>query len=77
MISIQRLNDIEAENIYRQILKEADDLPPPGSRGGPDDIAAPVQDAETTIKNLEAQETGLGSQFRSYIMLKQPRCYSY
>ena len=27
----RRLNDIEAENIYRQILKEADDLPPPGS----------------------------------------------
>ena len=25
----RRLNDIEAENIYRQILKEADDLPPP------------------------------------------------
>ena len=23
-----------------------DDLPPPGSRGGPDDIAAPVQSAE-------------------------------
>jgi hypothetical protein len=21
----------------------ADDLPPPGSRGGPDDIAAPIQ----------------------------------
>ena len=30
----------------------ADDLPPPGSRGGPDDIAAPVQSSEETIKNM-------------------------
>ena len=45
----------------------ADDLPPPGSRGGADDIAAPVQDAETTIRNLEAQETGLGKQFENIV----------
>jgi hypothetical protein len=44
-----------------------DDLPPPGSRGGPDDIAAPFQDAETTIKNLEAQEAGLGAQFKNIV----------
>ena len=29
-----------------------DDLPPPGSRGGKDDIAAPVQSSEETIKNM-------------------------
>ena len=29
-----------------------DDMPPPGSRGGPDDIAAPVQSAEETLKNM-------------------------
>jgi hypothetical protein len=29
-----------------------DDLPPPGSRGGPDDIAAPVQSAEETLKDM-------------------------
>ena len=29
-----------------------DDLPPPGSRGGPDDIAAPVQSSEENIKNM-------------------------
>ena len=29
-----------------------DDMPPPGSRGGPDDIAAPVQSSEETIKNM-------------------------
>ena len=34
----------------------ADDLPPPGSRGGPEDIAAPIQSAEETIKNLAKSE---------------------
>jgi hypothetical protein len=43
------------------------DLPPPGSRGGADDIAAPIQDAETTIRNLEAQEAGLGRQFENIV----------
>ena len=32
------------------------ELPPPGSRGGPDDIAAPVASAEETIKNLAKAE---------------------
>ena len=27
-------------------------LPPPGSRGGADDIAAPVQSAEESLKNM-------------------------
>jgi len=48
-------------------LSAFDDLPPPGSRGGADDIAAPVQDAETTIRNLEAQEAGLGAQFKNIV----------
>ncbi len=51
-------------------LSAFDNLPPPGSRGGPDDIAAPFQDAETTIKNLEAQEAGLGSQFKNIVTNK-------
>ena len=34
----------------------ADDLPPPGSRGGADDISAPVVSAEETIKNLAKAE---------------------
>ena len=67
----RRLNDIEAENIYRQILKETDDLPPPGSRGEADDIAAPIQDAETTIRNLEAQDPELASQFRKIVLSNQ------
>jgi hypothetical protein len=29
-----------------------EEMPPPGSRGGKDDIAAPVQSAEETIKNM-------------------------
>jgi len=43
---------------YEKIYKSTDDIPPPGSRGGADDIAAPVQqfsnetDAlETMVKN--------------------------
>ena len=47
-----------------------DDIPPPGSRGEADDIAAPIQDAETTIKNLEAQEAGLGKQFENIVTNK-------
>ena len=31
---------------------QADDMPPPGSRGGPDDIAEPVQSAEEALKNM-------------------------
>ena len=56
------LNDPNKNRFLR-----TDDLPPPGSRGGPNDIAAPVQDAETTIRNLEAQETGLGRQFENIV----------
>ena len=48
----------------------ADDLPPPGSRGGPDDIAAPLQDAETTIKNLQKQDPELAAQFKAMMTNK-------
>jgi len=37
-------------------LRIGDDLPPPGSRGGPDDVAAPIASAEETIKNLAKAE---------------------
>ena len=33
-----------------------DDLPPPGSRGGDEDIAAPVQSSEETLKNMIVAE---------------------
>jgi hypothetical protein len=47
-------------------LRQADDLPPPGSRGGPEDIAAPVQSADETFRNMAKAEvittspTGVG-----------------
>ena len=37
-------------------LKDEVDLPPPGSRGGADDIAQPTVSAEETIKNLAKAE---------------------
>ena len=33
-----------------------DDMPPPGSRGGPDDIAAPVQSAEESLRDMTEAE---------------------
>ena len=33
-------------------LRMGDDLPPPGSRGGPDDIAAPTQSADEAFRNM-------------------------
>ena len=46
------------DNIFNRMqnemkgLKTVDDQPPPGSKGGKDDIAAPVQSAEETLKNM-------------------------
>ena len=48
-----------------------DDLPPPGSRGGKDDIAAPVQSAEETIKNMiEAENKKNIGKMRNRKMVK-------
>jgi hypothetical protein len=51
------------DNIFNKMQNERkglkaidDDLPPPGSRGGPDDIAAPVQSQEETLKNMTEAE---------------------
>jgi hypothetical protein len=38
---------------YENIYKATDDIPPPGSGGGPDDIAAPVQQYTNEIEALE------------------------
>jgi hypothetical protein len=50
----ERLRGTNVDRIKQKIAdkKIDDDLPPPGSRGGPDDIAAPVQSAEETLKNM-------------------------
>jgi hypothetical protein len=56
-----RTRNLDKEGLMS--LRQADnlppgdpDLPPPGSRGGPDDIAAPFASAEETIKNLAKAE---------------------
>jgi hypothetical protein len=47
-----------------------DDLPPPGSRGGPDDIAAPFASADETIANLEKQDPELAAKFKAMMTNK-------
>ena len=67
---VANITDLETgtRNLDAQGLASLrDDLPPPGSRGGADDIAAPVQDAETTIRNLEAQDPELAAQFKAVV----------
>ena len=50
-----------------------DDLPPPGSRGGDEDIAAPVQSQEETLRNiLHHQESETQSQ-QKYLILKEEK----
>ena len=54
-------------------LRAADDLPPPGSRGGPDDIAAPVQSADETFRDMARavdESQGLGQTGRGLESLK-------
>ena len=48
----------------------ADDLPPPGSRGGADDIAAPFVSADETIVNLQKQDPELAAQFKAMMTNK-------
>lgn len=51
-----KASDKDIKDMLRLNIKNIDDLPPPGSRGGLDDIAAPVASAEETIKNLAKSE---------------------
>jgi len=55
----ERLNEIENtpvdEEMADRLIAETD-LPPPGSRGGKDDIAAPVQSQEESMKNMVEAE---------------------
>jgi hypothetical protein len=51
------------DNIFNKMQNEMkglktvdDDLPPVGSRGGPDDIAAPIQSAEESLKDMAEAE---------------------
>tara|TARA_R100000657_G_C4672084_1_gene116822 strand:+ start:250 stop:1659 length:1410 start_codon:yes stop_codon:yes gene_type:complete len=51
---------------FKRILT-GEDLPPPGSRGGADDIAAPVSSAEETIRQLRIQDPDLADQVRKMV----------
>ena len=53
-----RTRNLDKEGLMS--LRMGDDLPPPGSRGGPEDISAPVASAEETITNLAKAPTGEG-----------------
>jgi hypothetical protein len=54
----ERLRGTNTERIKQKIAdkKIDDDLPPLGSRGGPDDIAAPIQSAEESLKDMTEAE---------------------
>ena len=53
-----RLAETNTQRMKQKIAdkKIDDDLPPPGSRGGPDDIAAPVQSAEESLRDMIVAE---------------------
>ena len=57
------VDEIEALQLQ---LKNVD-LPPPGSRGGANDIAAPIQSAEETIRQLRIQDPDLANQVRRMV----------
>ena len=51
--------------------KTDDDLPPPGSRGGKDDIAAPFQSSDESLKNMiEAENKAAAERIRNRKMVK-------
>ena len=57
-----------ADEIIDELARlKGDDLPPPGSRGGADDVAAPVQSTEETLRNLEKQDPELAAQFKKML----------
>ena len=48
-----------------------DNLPPPGSRGGPDDIAAPIQSSDESLKSMiEAENKAAAERIRNKKMVK-------
>ena len=57
------LNDLDEFNVTKDAARAKqliDDQPPPGSRGGKDDIAAPVQSSEESLKNMIEAENKKG-----------------
>ena len=66
-----RTRNLDQEGLMS--LRMGDDLPPPGSRGGPDDIAAPVQSADETFRDMARavdESQGLGQTGRGLESIK-------
>jgi hypothetical protein len=51
-VEIKKMLDKPSKKVMEILDVEGIDLPPPGSRGGPDDIAAPFASAEDTMMEL-------------------------
>ena len=71
-LGIDDLRDPDYEAAVKG-LKEEVDLPPPGSRGGPDDIAAPTQSADEAFRNMAKavdESQGLGQTGRGLESIK-------
>ena len=66
--------DQEGLMSLRSKVDEVDDLPPPGSRGGPEDIAAPVEQGfagfARTIKELAKSDPDLAAQYKTVLTNK-------
>tara|TARA_B100000902_G_scaffold369164_1_gene393128 strand:- start:3228 stop:5096 length:1869 start_codon:yes stop_codon:yes gene_type:complete len=69
MRNIDEAYGVDTKAVNKFMKDEGLDLPPRGSRGGSDDIAAPLQSAEETFRKLEAQGQGdLANQLREAMM---------
>jgi hypothetical protein len=51
-----KASDKDIKDAVRLGITDLDDLPPPGSRGGPKDISAPTQSADETFRNMAKAE---------------------
>ena len=70
------LSDDQARSLGINVPRNIDDIPPPGSRGGPDDIAAPVQSADEVFRNMAQavdESQGLGQTGKGLEALKNVR----
>ena len=69
LASLRQVDEVvdESPAFPSYLTRENIDLPPPGSRGGPDDIAAPFASADETIANLEKQDPELAAQFKAIV----------
>ena len=69
-----KASDQDIKDAVRLGITDLDDLPPPGSRGGPEDISAPVEQGfagfERTIKELAKSDPDLAAQYRTVMTNK-------